>query len=381
MRPLPDFPWDSLAPFAEQANAHPGGIVNLSVGTPVDPVPLTIQRALADAANAPGYPMTHGSAEFRAAVSAWAHRTLGVDLDPMAVLALIGTKEFVGWLPTMLGLGPGDAVALPEIAYPTYEIGALAAGCEAIATDSILGLGPQVPALLWVNSPSNPTGRVLGVEHLRKVVQWARANGVIVASDECYITLAWDAEPVSILDPRVCDGDHSNLLMLHSLSKHANLAGYRAGFVAGDPTLVAKLLELRRHLGMMVPDPVQAAAAVAYADDSDAAVQRERYRERREVLRSAVEAAGFRVDDSDAGLYLWTTWPGEAGPAGVSQSSALAEMGPDAAPCWALVQWFADRGILVGPGDFYGPAGARHVRLALTASDERIAAAAARLGN
>lgn len=381
LRGLPDFPWDSLGPFAEQARAHPGGIVNLSVGTPVDPVPLAVQRALAEAADAPGYPTTHGSPELRESIVAWARRTLGVDLDPVAVLPLIGTKEFVGWLPTMLGLGAGDIVAFPEVAYPTYEMGALVAGCQPNATDSIVGLGPQVPALMWVNSPSNPTGRVLGVEHLRKVVQWARDNGVIVASDECYITLAWDAEPVSILDPRVCDGDYTGLLMLHSLSKHANLAGYRAGFVAGDPALVSALLELRKHVGMMVPAPVQAAAAAAYADDEDPAIQRERYRERREVLRAAVEAAGFRVDESAAGLYLWTTWPGGDGPAGVAESAALAALGPDAAPCWQLVQWFADRGILVAPGDFYGPRGAAHVRIALTATDDAIAAAAARLGS
>ncbi|WP_433611273.1 succinyldiaminopimelate transaminase [Prescottella agglutinans] len=356
---LPDFPWDSLASAKEKATAHPDGIVNLSVGTPVDPVAPVIQEALSSVAAVPGYPTTHGTDELREATAASLARRYGMTgIDPAAILPAIGTKEVIAWLPSLLGLGAGDLVVIPEVAYPTYEVGALLAGARVLRADGTAQLGPEKPALIFVNSPSNPTGKVLGVEHLRKVVEFARERGAIVASDECYLGLTWEAEAVSILDPRVCGGDHTGLLAIHSLSKTSNLASYRAGFLAGDPTLIAELLEVRKHAGMMMPTPIQAAMAAALTDDEQEKEQRERYRERREILLAAVRAAGFTVDDSEAGLYLWAT------------------RGED---CRDTVDWFAERGILVAPGDFYGPRGQKHVRIALTASDERIAAAASRL--
>ena len=271
------------------------------------------------------------------------------------MLPVIGTKELIAWLPTLLGLGPDDVVVVPELAYPTYEVGAQLAGAQVLRADSLTQLGPQSPALVYLNSPSNPTGKVLGVDHLRKVVGWARERGVLVASDECYLGLGWDAEPVSVLHPSVSDGDHTGLLAVHSLSKTSSLAGYRAGFVAGDPALVAELLAVRKHAGMMVPTPVQAAMVAALDDDAHEREQRERYARRRDALLPALRAAGFTVDHSEAGLYLWAT-RGE--------------------PCRDTVAWLAQRGILVAPGEFYGPRGAQHVRIALTATDERIAAAA-----
>jgi succinyldiaminopimelate transaminase len=278
--------------------------------------------------------------------------------DPAAVLPVIGTKELVAWLPTLLGAGPGDTVVFPELAYPTYDVGARLAGATPRAVDGLLTLGPERPKIIWINSPSNPTGKVLPAEHLRKVVGWARDRGAVVVSDECYIELGWDAEPVSVLHPDVCGAGHTGLLAVHSLSKRSNLAGYRAGFVTGDPALVKKLLEVRKHAGMIVPAPVQAAMTAAYADDAHVREQRERYARRRAVLRAALEAYGFRVDHSEAGLYLWATRD---------------------EPCWDTVQTLADLGVLVAPGDFYGAAGARHVRVAITATDERVDAAAARL--
>lgn len=356
---LPDFPWDSLASAKEKANSHPGGIVNLSVGTPVDPVAPVIQEALSSVAAVPGYPTTHGTDELREATVASLARRYGMTgIDPAAILPVIGTKEVIAWLPSLLGLGADDLVVIPEVAYPTYEVGALLAGARVLRADGTAQLGPEKPALIFVNSPSNPTGKVLGVEHLRKVVEFARERGAIVASDECYLGLTWEAEAVSILDPRVCGGDHTGLLAIHSLSKTSNLASYRAGFLAGDPALIAELLEVRKHAGMMMPTPIQAAMAAALTDDDQEKEQRERYRRRREILLAAVRGAGFTVDDSEAGLYLWAT------------------RGED---CRDTVDWFAERGILVAPGDFYGPRGRKHVRIALTASDERIEAAAARL--
>ncbi|WP_433576541.1 succinyldiaminopimelate transaminase [Nocardia brasiliensis] len=356
---LPDFPWDTIASVKAKAAAHPGGIVDLSVGTPVDPVDPLIRTALSAASAVPGYPATHGTPELRAAVVDALKRRFGITgLDAAAVLPVIGTKELIAGLPRLLGLGAADLVVIPEVAYPTYEVGALLAGAQIVRADGLTQLGPRTPALLYVNSPSNPTGRVLGVDHLRKVVEFARERDVIVASDECYLGLTWEGRAVSILDPEVSGGDHTNLLAVHSLSKTSNLASYRAGFVAGDPALVAELLEVRKHSGLMVPYPIQSAMTAALGDDTHEAQQRERYRARRDVLRKALEAAGFRVDHSEAGLYLWST-RGEA--------------------CRTTLDWLADRGILAAPGDFYGPAGAEHVRIALTATDERIAAAVERL--
>jgi succinyldiaminopimelate transaminase len=355
---LPDFPWDRLAPYAEVARAHRDGVVDLSIGTPVDPTPHVARAALAAASDAPGYPYTAGTARLREAAAGWLRRRLGADVDPAAVLPTVGSKELVALLPSLLGLGPGDTVVVPALAYPTYDVGARLAGATPVATDALHSLGPAPVALVWVNSPANPTGRVLPVEHLRKIIGWARERGALVVSDECYVEFGWDAEPVSVLHPAVNGGSLDGVLAVHSLSKRSNLAGYRAGFVAGDGSVVRALLEVRKHAGLIVPTPVQAAMVAALDDDAHAVAQRERYQARRAVLRPALEAAGLRIEHSEGGLYLWAT-RGE--------------------PCWTTVAALADRGVLVAPGEFYGPAGARHVRVALTATDERVAAAAERL--
>ncbi|MBO0832622.1 MAG: succinyldiaminopimelate transaminase [Actinobacteria bacterium] len=356
---LPAFPWDSLAAASDLARAHPEGIVDLSIGTPVDPVPDVVQDALHRAGNSPGYPLTAGTAAVREAAAGWLARRHGVTVDPAAVLPVIGTKEFIASLPTLLGCGPGQVVAYPELAYPTYDVGARLAGATPAAADSLFALGPGKVALAWLNSPSNPTGRVLPAEHLRKVVSWARERGTVVASDECYLGFGWDTEPLSVLHPEVCHGSHKGLLAVHSLSKRSNMAGYRAGFVTGDPKLIARLLEIRKHAGMMVPGPVQSAMAAALSDDVHADEQRARYAARRRQLWPALEAAGWAVEESAAGLYLWAAHPNLDGR--------------------ASVQRLAKAGILVAPGEFYGPTGAKHVRVALTATDERVAAAAGRL--
>jgi len=356
---LPEFPWDRLAPASAIAAAHPDGIANLSIGTPVDPVPAVLQAALAWAADSPGYPLTRGTPSLRAAAARWLARRHGVAANPAAVLPVIGTKELIAWLPTLLGCGPGDAVSFPELAYPTYDIGARLAGAQAVATDDPEAAGAEPVRLAWLNSPSNPTGRVLAPARMRELVGWARTAGAVLASDECYIDLGFDAVPVSVLHPDVCGPSHDGLLAVYSLSKRSNLAGYRAGFVTGDPGLVAALLEIRKHAGMIVPAPVQAAMTVALGDDHHADEQHARYARRREVLRPALEQAGWLVSHSQAGLYLWAAHP--------------------AYDCWESVRMLSEIGILVSPGEFYGPAGARHIRAALTATDERIAAAAARM--
>ncbi|RCV48325.1 succinyldiaminopimelate transaminase [Marinitenerispora sediminis] len=356
---LPTFPWDRLTPHKEAAARHPDGLVDLSVGTPVDPVPERLRAALAAAADSPGYPATYGTPELRAAAAGWLERRHGVLAEPGAVLPSIGSKELVAWLPTLLGLGPGDVVVHPELAYPTYDIGVRLAGATPVPADGLSALGPRRVRLVWINSPANPTGRVLPAAHLRKVVEWARERGAIVASDECYLDLGWDGvQPVSVLHPDVCGGSHEGLLALHSLSKRSNLAGYRAAFVTGDPALVRELLAVRKHAGMIVPAPVQAAMTAALSDDGHAEEQKERYRRRRELLRGALERAGWQITHSEAGLYLWAAHPEH--------------------DAWDSVAQLADLGILVAPGDFYGAGGGGHVRVAFTATDERVAAAMVR---
>lgn len=358
---LPDFPWDSLRPYAERARAHPDGIVDLSVGTPVDPTPEVVQEALRAASDSPGYPLTAGSPALRRAAEGWLRRRLGVTAE-VGVMPTVGSKELVALLPTLLGLGPGDRVLHPELAYPTYDVGARIAGAAPVPVRAPERL-PEDPAgarLLWLNSPANPTGEVLGADALRAAVAWGRERGVPVVCDECYLELGDDGvEPVSVLSPDVVGDDATGVLAVHSLSKRSNLAGYRLGLVAGDPRVVARLLEVRRHAGMIVPAPVQAAGAAAFSDDAHVAEQRARYAARRARLRPALEAAGWRVTHSEAGLYLWAA--------------------ADGLDAWASVSRLSDLGVLVAPGTFYGSAGAAHVRVALTATDERVEAAARRL--
>ncbi|MCK1796035.1 succinyldiaminopimelate transaminase [Streptomyces sp. XM4193] len=356
---LPVFPWDRLEPYKATAAAHPGGIVDLSVGTPVDPVPQLVQRAMADATDRPGYPTVWGTPELRDAVAGWCERRLGaVGVGHRNVLPVVGSKELVAWLPVQLGLGPGDRVAYPRLAYPTYEVGARLAGAEPVVYDSPTELDPTGLKLLWLNSPSNPTGRVLSLGELREIVDWAREHGVLVFSDECYLELGWEAEPVSVLHPEVCGGSFEGLVAVHSLSKRSNLAGYRAAFAAGDAQVLEELLLVRKHGGMMTPAPVQAAMIAALGDDDHVAQQRARYAARREALRGALSGCGLVTEHSEASLYLWATRD---------------------EPCWETVGALAERGILVAPGDFYGPAGERFVRIAFTATDERVEEAVRRL--
>ncbi|MDN4472796.1 succinyldiaminopimelate transaminase [Demequina zhanjiangensis] len=362
---LPDFPWDSLTPFRERAAQHPGGVVDLSVGTPVDPTPAVVRDALIAAADAPGYPQTYGTPPLRETVAAWFARRRGVpDVDPAGVLPTIGSKEMVALLPALLGLGEGDTVVHPTAAYPTYDVGARLSGATPFPADAVEQWqdDPTV-RLVWINSPSNPTGEVLSREELRRVVVAARRLGAVVASDECYAELPWDEPWItdgvpSILDPEVAEGSHEGLLSVYSLSKQSNLAGYRAAFVAGDPGLVKRLLEVRKHAGFLMPAPVQAAMAAALADDAHVEAQREVYRARRDALKPALEQAGFRVEGSQAGLYLWSTRDED---------------------CWDTLASLADLGLIVAPGAFYGEAARQHVRVALTATDERISEAVRRL--
>jgi len=348
---LPDFPWDALAPYGDKARAHPGGIIDLSVGTPVDPTPEFIQAALREASNSPSYPLTAGTPELRSAITTWAKSRLGATGD-FDVLPVIGSKELVAWLPTIL---ESKKVLIPEIAYPTYHVGALIAEAESVPVEIDAKSWPSAE-LAWMNSPSNPTGRVHSVEEIKECISWSRANNSVLISDECYFEFDHTAVSTSVM--ALTAGDNTNILAVHSLSKRSSMAGYRAAFMVGDSSLIAQIRELRKHAGMMVSLPVQKAMTVALKDDSHVAEQRGRYNTRRETLRPALEACGFRIEFSNAGLYIWCTRDEDA---------------------WKSVDWLAQRGILATPGSFYGDKGKNHIRIALTATDAVIDQAVTRL--
>jgi succinyldiaminopimelate transaminase len=348
---LPDFPWDALAPYGAIARQHSEGAIDLSVGTPVDPTPEFIQAAFRDASNSPSYPVTTGTPELREAITEWAKKTLGITGE-FGVLPLIGSKEFVAWLPTFI---EAQSVIYPDVAYPTYLVGALLAESTATAVTVDATQWP-VADMAWVNSPSNPTGRVHTEAEFRSAIAWSRNNESVLVSDECYLEFGDSVEPTSIL--RYTDGDNKNILAVFSLSKRSSMAGYRAAFIVGDPALIAKILEVRKHAGMMVALPVQKAMVAALSEDLHVAEQRARYNARRATLIPALVAAGFAIDNSEAGLYIWASRRED---------------------CWDSVAWLAELGIIATPGIFYGELGSQHIRIAMTATDAQINEAANRI--
>jgi succinyldiaminopimelate transaminase len=270
------------------------------------------------------------------------------------VLPTIGSKELVALLPFMLG---AKKVLIPQIAYPTYRVGGILAGAHVVEVDIDAATWPRAGIdLAWINSPSNPTGRVQSEQELQAALTWVRESGSVLASDECYLSFPDSKKALSVM--RLTNGDNRGVLAVHSLSKRSNMAGYRGSFVVGDPALIAQLLEIRKHMGMMVPLPIQKAVTVALADETHVMAQADRYRNRRAHLGSALVKLGFTIEFSEAGLYIWCTRREED---------------------WSTVAWFAERGILVTPGRFYGDLGSQHVRIALTATDEKILEAVSRI--
>ena len=362
----PAYPYDRLAPLAAVAAAHEGGVVDLSVGTPADPPPPFVVEALGHSGAERGDPPSVGSAELREAAAGWMARRLGVAVPATAVAACIGTKELVAGLPHWLHLRrpDRDTVLYPAVSYPTYAMGATLAGLRAVPVPvddrfrlDLSAVGPEDAAralCLWSNSPGNPTG---GLDDLEAVVAWGSAHDVLVLSDECYVELTWDGPRRSVLQ-----SGSEGRLAVHSVSKRSNLAGLRVGFYAGDPELVTYLSEVRKHAGFMVPGPAQHAAAAALRDDAHAEEQAARYR-RRLARLAEVLAAGCGIDVAlpGGGLYLWVPAPG--------------------GDAWGFAERLAtDAGCLVSPGEFYGPAGADHVRIAVVQPDDRIELVATRLG-
>lgn len=362
---LPDYPWKSLKPYSEKAAQHKDGAIDLSVGSPIDPTPDSVQQALKKFSNAPGYPSTAGTLEFRESVVKWFARRRSVPgLEPDQVMPTIGSKELISWLPTFLGLGPDDVVVQPRVSYTAYAVGAALTGSTLISEDDP-AKWPENSKLIWINSPGNPDGKVLDVAGFARAVARARELGALLASDECYAELGWiapwDKEVIpSVLDPRVCGDSHEGILCVYSLSKQSNMAGYRAAFAVGAKDLIRDLVNLRMHTGMIMPFPTQQAVIAGLSDSSHVALEKEIYAKRRATLLAAVTEYGFEVTDSEAGLYIWAT------------------LGQD---CWSTVDQMAQLGIVVVPGSFYGEHATKHVRFSLTASDSDITRAATRLQN
>ncbi|MDT4925000.1 MAG: hypothetical protein QOG01_2713 [Pseudonocardiales bacterium] len=354
----PPYPYDRLDEIVALANEHDGGAVDLSIGTPCDPSPPAVLAALSAGDTARGYPPSIGTIAFRTAAAEWIERRLGAQVDAAAELAAcVGTKEFVASLPQYLHLrDPSrDTVLYPAISYPTYEMGATLAGCRAVpylSLDAIDDADVARALCVWVNSPANPTGEL---HDLAAAAAWARERGVLVASDECYAEFTWSAERTTILQTGT-DG----VLALHSLSKRDNFAGARIGFYAGDARLVHYLREVRKHAGLMPPGPVQAAAVVALGDDEHVEAQRTRYLHRLRRLVEVLGKAGYTAELPDGAFYLWVPAPdGDA---------------------WEAARDLARQaGIVVSPGEFYGPHGAGHFRVAAVQPDERIELAATRV--
>jgi len=329
-----------LAPYGEKAKKYPGGFIDLSQGTPVDPTPTFIQEALTKASNSPSYPLTAGSSQLKDAIRAWATLNLGATGE-FDVLPVIGSKEFVALLPTFL---QSKTVLYPKIAYPTYLVGALMASAKAIPVEIDAKSWPTAD-LAWINSPSNPTGQVQSDSEILATINWARNNGSVIASDECYLSFSKEAKSILSLT----GGNNEGVLAVHSLSKRSNLAGYRAAFVIGDSKLIDQIRQIRKHAGLIVPLPVQQAMIAALSDNNHAIEQAERYQKRRIKLITALSKAGFSIEFSQAGLYIWCSKNED---------------------CYKTVDWFANLGVLVTPGSFYGSE--KFIRIALTATDESI---------
>jgi succinyldiaminopimelate transaminase len=353
----PPYPYDRLDGLKAVASAAEGGLVDLSIGTPCDPPPALVTEALARSGAERGYPPSIGSVAYREAAAGWMARRLGVEVDPSAVAACVGTKELVAGLPQWLHLRrpDRDTILYPAISYPTYEMGALLAGLRAVPYASLEEIADDDAAralCLWVNVPANPTGELAD---LGAAATWGRARDVPVLSDECYVEFTWDGPPHTILEHGT-DG----VLAVHSLSKRSNLAGARAGCYVGDADLVHYLSEVRKHAGFMVPGPVQAAAVAAWGDDAHVDAQRGRYHRRLDRMRAALAGIGVEVELPAGSFYLWAPAPdGDA---------------------WGLTKRLAaEGGVLVSPGEFYGPRGAGFVRLAVVQPDDRIDLVAERL--
>jgi len=359
----PPYPYDRLDKFKPFAQKHEGGLVDLSIGTPCDAPAPAVVAALSSSNAERGYPPSIGSDALRNAAQAWMQRKFEISVPTSQIAACIGSKEFVATTPQYLKLRSPDrdTVLFPAVSYPTYEMGAILAGCRPVAvpmtatggidTSKISASDIKRALMIWSNSPNNPTG---DLDDLKALATWGRKNSVPVFSDECYVEFTWSRKPETILQHGL-----EGVVALHSLSKRSNLAGVRVGVYAGDKEIVDYLKEVRKHVGMLVPGPAQAAAVVAFGDDESVKLQRDVYLRRLETLATVLSKwSGFNIDMPSGGFYLWF----------------------DAKDGWEFAERVAkEGGALVSPGDFYGAGGANNVRVAVVQPDDKIALVTSRL--
>jgi succinyldiaminopimelate transaminase len=360
----PPYPYDRLDAYQKMASEFDGGIVDLSIGTPCDPPPQAVIDALAGSGSERGYPASIGSENLRRSIARWMGRRFAIDVPISRIAACIGSKEFVATTPQYMKLRrpARDTVIYPAVAYPTYEMGATLAGLRALPVPmnaeghmdfASLSEDDIARALMvWVNSPSNPTG---GLDDLKYAANWGRKHDIPVFSDECYTEFTWGTSPQTILQHGL-DG----VIAVHSLSKRSNLAGVRVAFYSGDAEIVDYLKEVRKHAGFMVPGPAQAAGVAALDDDEHVRVQRDRYMSRLEMMAKTLTAwSGIDIALPAGGFYLWF----------------------NAGDAWEFTEKLArEGGALVSPGDFYGAGGSHNVRVAVVQTDAKLAMVAKRLG-
>lgn len=363
LRGLDAYPFARLAETKRRLLAEGVDLIDFGAGEPREETPVFIREALKAALPALStYPAAEGLPELRDAIAAWARRRFGAALDPAAeIVPTFGSKEAIFHLAQILD---GEFVAVPAPAYPVYDRGARFAGKRVLP----LPLRPEsgylpeldgVPwervALLWLNYPNNPTAATAPLELYARAAELARRHGFVLASDEAYSELYFGSEPpASALQLE----DRTNVAVLNTLSKRSSMPGYRSGFVAGDPALIAALKLYRPNVGVAPPEFVQRAAIAAWGDEEHVDAVRERYRAKRDIILPAVEAAGLRNAGGDASFFLWLDAGGDA----------------DAAAAELLAH-----GIVLAPGTFFGPLGAGFLRLALVPTPEECERAAARL--
>jgi acetylornithine aminotransferase len=363
---LATYPFVRLTEAKRAAAERGADVIDFGMGEPREETPDFIRRAVAAAVEAEpvsAYPLAEGLPETREAIAAWVARRFGVGLDPgTEIVPTLGSKELIFHLAQVVG---GEAVAVTVPGYPVPERGARFADREVVELPLSAEGGwlPELPgpevlsrlAILWVNSPNNPTGAVAPLEWLERAAALAREHDFVLACDEAYSELYFGDPPPSGLQLR----DRTNVLALNTLSKRSSMPGYRIGFAAGDPAIVAALKRYRPNVGVAPQSFVQRAGAVAWGDEDHVVEVRARYAEKRAILLPALEAAGFRHVGGDASFFLWLTVPGSSE---------------------AVAMDLLDRlGIVVAPGAYFGAAGEGHVRLALVPTVARCREAAERL--
>jgi len=356
---LGTYPFVRLDEAKAAAAARGARIIDLGAGEPREETPAFIRRAVAEAVEAEpvaGYPKAEGLPELRAAIAAWLALRFGADLDPATeIVPTLGSKEAIFGLAQVVG-GPGARVAVTTPGYPVPARGALFAGAEVteLRLEAANGWLPDLDAvdwdgvaILWLNSPNNPTAVAAPLAFYERAAALAREHGFVLACDEAYSELWFSGDPpASALQV----ADRANVLVFNTLSKRSSMPGYRLGFAAGDPDLVAALKRYRPNVGTAPPAFVQRAAVVAWGDEDHVIETRARYAAKREVLLPALRATGLEPAGGDATFFLWLRVGGRDG---VGDAEAFA------------LRLLDDLGIVVAPGPFFGPGGEGHVRAAL----------------